>query len=91
MSLKNSPTLKSPKIRVGLTIGDPAGIGPAITLKALQILSTKAEFTVIGNRFVLNKAAALLKITPKPIKLINLDNIKEKQFCQMQKLLFSKP
>ena len=80
MSLKNNPTLKSSKIRVGLTIGDPAGIGPAIILAALKILKAKADFTVIGNSFVLTKAAKLLKITPEPVKLINLNNVEEKKF-----------
>ena len=80
MSLKNNPILKSSKIRVGLTIGDPAGIGPAITLKALKILKAKADFTVIGDRFVLAKAAKLLKIVPEPVKLIDLNNVREKKF-----------
>ena len=80
MNLKNNPTLKSSKIRVGLTIGDPSGIGPAITLKALKILKGKADFTVIGSSFVLSKAAKLLKITPEPVKLIDLNNVQVKKF-----------
>jgi len=62
MSSKNNPTLKSSTIRVGLTIGDPAGIGPAITLKALKILKGKVNFIIIGNSFVMAKAAKALKI-----------------------------
>ena len=80
MSLKNNPTLKSSRIRVGLTIGDPAGIGPAIILKALKILKAKADFTVIGSSLVLAKAAKLLKITPLSVKLIDLNNVQEKKF-----------
>ena len=80
MSLKNNPTLKSSKIRVGLTIGDPAGIGPAITLAALKILKTKADFTVIGDRWVLAKAAKLLKIAPLSARLIDLNNVGKKNF-----------
>ncbi|MFH0918277.1 MAG: 4-hydroxythreonine-4-phosphate dehydrogenase PdxA [Candidatus Omnitrophota bacterium] len=80
MSLKNNPTSKSSKIKVGLTIGDPAGIGPAITLAALKLLKNKADFTVIGDRLVLAKAAKLLKITPPPVKLIDLNNVDEKRF-----------
>ena len=80
MSLKNNPILKSSKIRVGLTIGDPAGIGPAITLKALKILKNKADFTVIGSSFVLAKAAKLLKVTLDSVKLIDLNNVKERNF-----------
>lgn len=80
MSLKNNPTSKSSKIRVGLTIGDPAGIGPAITLQALKILKGRADFTVIGSRLVLAKAAKMLKITPLPVEIIDVDNVQEKNF-----------
>jgi 4-hydroxythreonine-4-phosphate dehydrogenase len=80
MSLKNLPTLKSPGIRVGLTIGDPAGIGPAIALKALKQLKGKAHFTVIGNSFVLARAARALKIKPKSFELVDLNNIKANRF-----------
>jgi 4-hydroxythreonine-4-phosphate dehydrogenase len=80
MSLKNNPTLKSSKIRVGLTIGDPSGIGPAITLRALTVLKNKADFTVIGNRFVLAQAAKILKVSLPCAKLIDLNNIQEKKF-----------
>ncbi|MFA5156383.1 MAG: 4-hydroxythreonine-4-phosphate dehydrogenase PdxA [Candidatus Omnitrophota bacterium] len=37
------------KIRVGITIGDPSGIGPHITAIALNKLRGLAEFTVIGD------------------------------------------
>lgn len=80
MSLKNNPTLKSSTIRVGLTIGDPSGIGPAITLKALKILKGQVDFTVIGSRFVLAKAAKILKTGSLPVKLIDLNNVKAKSF-----------
>lgn len=80
MSLKNNPTSKSSKIRVGLTIGDPAGIGPAITLRALKILKNKADFTVIGDAGVLAKAAKILKVTQAPVKVIDLKNVQEKEF-----------
>ena len=88
MRSKNNPTLKSSKIRVGLTIGDPAGIGPAITLKTLKILQGKAHFTVIGDGFVLAKAARALRIKPRnvtagnypSIELIDLNNVKRERF-----------
>ena len=37
------------KLKVGITIGDPAGIGPVIAQKALKKLSGLADFTVIGS------------------------------------------
>lgn len=80
MNSKNNPTLKSSTIRVGLTIGDPAGIGPAITLKALKLLKDEAIFTVIGDSFVLAKAAKALRIKPLSAELIDLNNVKRKYF-----------
>jgi 4-hydroxythreonine-4-phosphate dehydrogenase len=80
MSLKNNPILKSSTIRVGLTIGDPSGIGPAITLKALKLLKGKANITVIGDSFVLAKTAKALRIGFMPGKFIDLNNIRRKDF-----------
>lgn len=80
MSLKNDPTSRSSKIRVGLTIGDPYGIGPAVTLKALAILKAEADITVIGSKFVLDQAAKILKVKSFPAKQIDLDNVKKAGF-----------
>lgn len=83
MNLKNNLTLKSSLVRVGLTIGDPAGIGPAIVLKAVKQLRNKFNFTIIGDSFVLAKAAKLLKIksiTSVQGLLVDLTNLKSKNF-----------
>jgi len=62
-------------------MGDPAGIGPAITLRALNLLRGKANFTVIGDSFVLAKAAKALKIKPLSAgRLIDLNNVKKANF-----------
>jgi len=42
--------IKIDKVRVGITIGDPAGIGPIITQLAVKKLKGLAEFIVIGNK-----------------------------------------
>ncbi len=70
-------TSRSSVVKVGLTIGDPAGIGPAIVVKALKVLQGFAEFTVIGNSFVLRKAC---QIGLPSVGLIDLDNINKKRF-----------
>ncbi len=88
MRLKNNPTLKSTTIRVGLTIGDPAGIGPAITLKALKALKGKAHFTVIGDSFVLNKAAKALKIKSSHLLFNNSSSIELKDLKNINKRYF---
>ncbi|MDD2751960.1 MAG: 4-hydroxythreonine-4-phosphate dehydrogenase PdxA [Candidatus Omnitrophica bacterium] len=61
------------KIRVGITIGDPSGIGPEITAKALRKLGNFADFTVIGDSGVYRRAAHE--------KFIDLKNLKTKSFC----------
>lgn len=87
MSLKNNPTSRSCKVRVGITIGDPSGIGPAVTLKAINKLKGLAEFVVIGDKWVLDKAyAAACGAQPAArrrlaaVKLIDLGNVKRKGF-----------
>jgi len=49
MSSKRNPTSKSSRIRVGLTIGDPSGIGPIITKNAVKFLKGIADFVIIGD------------------------------------------
>jgi 4-hydroxythreonine-4-phosphate dehydrogenase len=48
-------------LRLGLTVGDPAGIGPEIVLKALAHRDLPAaEWVVYGSRAVLDRAATQL-------------------------------
>ncbi len=77
MSLRAHPILKS--IKVGLTIGDPSGIGPAIILKAINELKGLADFTVIGDSWVLRRipGAGSLK---SEARIIDLNNVPHKNF-----------
>jgi len=79
MSLKNNPTLKSRKVRVGITLGDPSGIGPVVILKALKEVFGLAEFYVIGDRWVLNKTGLENSFCEK-INFIDLNNVSRKNF-----------
>ncbi len=79
MSLKNNPTLKSCKVRVGITIGDPSGIGPAITLKAIKKLKGLADFIVIGDNWVLDQVSGI-RNQVSGIKFIDLNNVAHKNF-----------
>ena len=45
---------------IGITLGDPAGIGPEIVLKALPHFS-RARILLIGSRAVLTRTARKLK------------------------------
>jgi 4-hydroxythreonine-4-phosphate dehydrogenase len=65
---------------VGLTIGDPAGIGPAITLKAFNALKDKVNFVIIGDSFVLDRQASLLGIKSITRELVDLNNVEKKGF-----------
>jgi 4-hydroxythreonine-4-phosphate dehydrogenase len=61
------------KVTVGITLGDPSGIGPEITIKALALkdLWEKARIVVIGNRAVLNDA---LNIVGSNLDLFEIKN-----------------
>lgn len=65
-----------------LTLGDPAGIGPEIILKALtdSSLTKNCQITIIGSRFVLEKTYDQLKlkltqnlIHPDDLSIIDLE------------------
>ncbi len=67
------------KIRVAVTMGDPSGIGPAITAKAISRLRGLAEFIVIGDRGVFEKAQGAPRL-PANCKFVDLDNVSHKNF-----------
>lgn len=48
------------RVRIGLTLGDPNGIGPEIILKSAPHWPTHADFTVIGCRRILEEQAQRL-------------------------------
>lgn len=87
MISKKNRILKPSKIRVGITIGDPSGIGPVILLKALPVLKDAADFVVIGDGFPLEKAAgacararAELEFIKNNCMLVGLDNVGRRNF-----------
>jgi 4-hydroxythreonine-4-phosphate dehydrogenase len=46
---------KNSKIRVGITMGDPSGIGPAIAVKAVHALKGLADFVLIGDAGIFSR------------------------------------
>ena len=52
---------------LALTLGEPAGIGPEITVKAKIILKKDCPFFVVGNYNLLTKIAETYNITTKKI------------------------
>jgi len=76
------------KVKVGITMGDPSGIGPAIIAKALSRLRGIAEFVVIGDEWVLKKvqssSPAHLNLREEfqipSFNIIDLKNVDHKKF-----------
>lgn len=67
---------------VGITMGDAAGIGPEVVLKALAELLPGAEFNckIIGDAACLGRVADLLGLTGvlSAVEVVDLDNLPEK-------------
>lgn len=89
MNSSGNPILKSYRIRAGITMGDPSGIGPEIILKAINTLhasryrlhnlSGLAEFVVIGDKGVIERASRSVLHAPR-IRFIDLNNVSRKNF-----------
>lgn len=52
---------------VGVTMGDPAGIGPEIVLKAVQTLEFGLRLIVLGDLSVLTETVQRLKLPLRPV------------------------
>ncbi|MCK9594210.1 MAG: 4-hydroxythreonine-4-phosphate dehydrogenase PdxA [Candidatus Omnitrophica bacterium] len=67
--------LRSSRISIGITIGDPAGIGPEVVAKALGY-RYNAKITVIGDKRVFDKYGR----KAKGFEFIDLNNVKRGGF-----------
>jgi len=67
------------KIRVGITLGDPSGIGPLVVAKALSKVHSLAEFVVIGDKKVFDMCHVSCAMCPG-VKFIDLNNVSRKNF-----------
>lgn len=91
---------------IGITMGDPCGIGPEVILKALssQDIMTMADFVVIGCKKVLHRAAKNLGLKMQlqslkhdshalntNVKLTNGINILDLDNIAVKNTLFRKP
>src|SRR3972149_10310598 len=67
---------KKPKLLIGITMGDPCGIGPEIILKSLKSPAVRkiANYVIIGNKNAFDQAARTLKI---PFKYRIISHIAE--------------
>jgi 4-hydroxythreonine-4-phosphate dehydrogenase len=66
--------------RIGITLGDPGGIGPEILLKALQ--KTSGRYTIFGSLRVLLHHAKHLKLPfdPSDLDIVDIDNVPRPYF-----------
>lgn len=72
------PISKSRKIKVGITIGDPSGIGPQITAKAIGKLCNSADFVVIGDKWIFKQLSGRQALSA--IRFVDLRNVARKNF-----------
>lgn len=68
------------KIKIGITIGDPSGIGPEVVIKSLKKFSAPydCQIYVFGDKIVLEKNGLNSKINN--FNLIDLGKIKKSEF-----------
>lgn len=69
-------------MKIGITIGDPAGIGPEIILKSASFLTAQKKTCIYGNKEILNKTAQDLKMKKnyRLIKPIIVDCVRPRDF-----------
>jgi 4-hydroxythreonine-4-phosphate dehydrogenase len=61
-------------------MGDPSGIGPAIAFKAVNKLEGLADFVIIGDRWVFEKALKQAARKAQNYKFIDLKNVSPRSF-----------
>ena len=80
MSSGKIPISRSCRVKVGISIGDPSGIGPAITLKALNTLTGLADFVIVGDAWVLGRVAHSGRSAACQ-QVVDLNNVSHKNFA----------
>ncbi len=75
------PISRINKPRIAVTMGDPSGIGPEVTLKAMASLEhlKLADFFIIGDSFVLDRIKKRLKIRLRT-PVLDLSNVRHGDF-----------
>lgn len=67
--------------RIGITLGDPGGVGPEIALKTLasQALPQEAEYTLIGSKRAVDRASErlALDLDTSSITIVDVDSESE--------------
>jgi 4-phospho-D-threonate 3-dehydrogenase / 4-phospho-D-erythronate 3-dehydrogenase len=73
---------------IALTIGDPAGVGPEIVLKALAdpAIAPLARWIVVGDARVMESAAAITGIPLESARLVDADTAAGREPCELGRL-----
>lgn len=61
------------RIRIGITLGDPNGIGPEVTIKALACKTFPASFYIYGSRTAFDKAKNFSNLRPDFEDFVNFE------------------
>lgn len=70
----------SAPVRVGISMGDPSGIGPAIILKSLALYKGAARLLVIGDAWTLTQVQGCLPGKSRHIDFVDLANVNHNRF-----------
>lgn len=70
------------RMKIGITMGDPSGIGAAIIAKAVKEIESLAELVVIGDKWVFDNVGTGRDLSAKSQKFrfIDLNNVPHKNF-----------
>ena len=70
------------KPRIAITLGDPAGVGPEVAIKALHDpeIGALADYSIVGDRSVLDATARSLGLAIPPVEIIDLGLVKDAEF-----------
>ncbi len=79
--------MKLVRKKLAITIGDPAGIGPEVALKALlsEEISRICLPVLVGDAVVIRKASRLIKgkrTFPRGVKIVDLGQIRKEDFAR---------
>ncbi len=67
-------------INIGITIGDPSGIGPEIALRAVKALKEKAGFLIIGDFSVLKRLSFFKGIKGERVEIVDVRAVDARRF-----------
>lgn len=72
----------STKPRIAITLGDPAGVGPEVTLKALHDpeIAALADYSIVGDATVIDDTLRALELGRPAAKVVDLGLVRDAAF-----------